>query len=239
MRQCPWAKRVVRVEEMNDLLVRLEQSLGYVFRNKGLLTTALSHRSLGNDNNERLEYLGDALLGFIIAETLYQRYPQASEGDLTRLRATLVKGDTLARIARSLHLGDFVILGGGELKSGGWSRNSILANTLEAIIGAIYLDAGFTICRDNVLSLFADVIHAATPETLEKDPKTRLQEYLQSRQQQLPEYNVIRERGEAHARIFTIACVISDLNIAVQAEGRNKRSAEQSAAQLALAQLNI
>lgn len=230
---------MVRVEEMNDPLSGFEQTLEYVFVNKGLLTTALSHRSLGEDNNERLEYLGDALLGFIIAETLYQRYPDASEGDLTRLRASLVKGETLARIARELQLGNYVILGAGELKSGGWRRTSILANTLEAIIGAIYLDAGFTTCRDKVLSLFAAIIKETTPDNLIKDPKTRLQEYLQSRQQHLPEYNLVMERGEAHARIFTVECAISELGISVQAEGRNKRSAEQAAAQLVLVQLNI
>ena len=230
---------VLRVDEMNDPLARVEVSLDYAFTNKSLLTTALTHRSLGEDNNERLEYLGDALLGFIIAETLYQCYPKASEGDLTRLRATLVKGDTLARIARYLQLGDFLILGSGELKSGGWRRTSILANSLEAIIGAIYLDAGFDTCRNKVLAMFSEVIRETTLDTLIKDPKTRLQEYLQSRQQHLPEYNVIMERGEAHARIFTVECIIPDLKIAVQAEGQNKRSAEQSAAQLALAQLNV
>jgi ribonuclease-3 len=237
MKPCPWA--VVQVEEMNDTLSGFEQTLGYTFVNKSLLTTALSHRSLGEDNNERLEYLGDALLGFIIAETLYQQYPDASEGELTRLRASLVKGETLGRIARELHLGNHVLLGGGELKSGGWRRTSILANTLEAIIGAIYLDAGFDTCRDRVLSLFADIIRKTSPDNLVKDPKTRLQEYLQSRQLHLPEYNIVMERGESHARTFTVECAIPGLEISVQAEGRNKRSAEQAAAQLALVQLNI
>ena len=237
MKPCPWA--VARVEEMNDHLPRFEQTLGYVFADKGLLTTALSHRSLGEDNNERLEYQGDALLGFVIAETLYQQYPGASEGDLTRLRATLVKGETLASIARELQLGNFILLGSGELKSGGWRRTSILANTLEAIIGAIYLDAGFTTCRDKVLSLFGVILRETTPDTLVKDPKTRLQEYLQSHQQLLPKYNLVMECGESHARIFTVECAIPGLNISVQAEGRNKRSAEQSAAHLALAKLNL
>ena len=237
MKRCPWV--VVQVEEMNDSLSGFEQTLGYTFVNKSLLTTALSHRSLGQDNNERLEYLGDALLGFIIAETLYQRYPDANEGDLTRLRASLVKGETLGRVARELQLGNHVLLGGGELKSGGWRRTSILANTLEAIIGAIYLDAGFHTCRDKVLSLFTTIITETTPDKLVKDPKTRLQEYLQSRQLNLPEYNIVMESGESHARIFTVECAIPGLEISVQAEGRNKRSAEQAAAQMALAQLNI
>lgn len=224
---------------MNDALVRLEQSLGHVFSDRRLLVTALTHRSLGDNNNERLEYLGDALIGFVIAETLYQRYPGATEGELTRLRAMLVKGETLAKISRLLELGDFLILGSGELKSGGWRRTSILANTLEALIGAIYLDSGFSTCRDRILALFAGPLGDITLETLEKDPKTRLQEFLQSHQHPLPKYYVIRERGEAHARIFTVECAIDDLNIVVQAEGRNKRSAEQSAAQLALARLCI
>ena len=167
MNHCLWA-------QMNDSLSRFEQILGYVFHNKALLTTALSHRSLGENNNERLEYLGDALLGFVIAETLYQRHQDASEGELTRLRATLVKGETLARIARELQLGNFVMLGSGELKTGGWRRTSILANTLEAIIGAIYLDAGFLSCRTKVLALFDTIIQETTPDTLVKDPKTRL-----------------------------------------------------------------
>ena len=229
----------MRLEEVNDTLNRLEQSLGYVFNNKTYLSAALTHRSTGQENNERLEYLGDALLGFIIAEAVYKRYPAASEGELTRLRATLVKGETLASIARKLDLGNYLKLGSGELKSGGWRRKSILANTMEAIIGALYLDSGLNACRKSVLALYEDMLTHTSPENLVKDPKTRLQEYLQSLQQELPDYQVITERGEAHVRVFTVQCMINKLNISVQAEGHSKRNAEQAAAQMALDLLNI
>lgn len=224
---------------MNDTLKRLEQLLGHVFNNKAFLSTALTHRSAGQDNNERLEYLGDALLGFIIADAVYKLHPTASEGELTRLRATLVKGETLASIARRLDLGNYLKLGSGELKSGGWRRKSILANTLEAIIGAIYLDAGLDSCHKCIYALYEDLLQHNSPENLVKDPKTRLQEYLQSLQQNLPDYRVIKEHGEAHNRVFTVQCVIEKFNISVQAVGRSKRSAEQAAAQMALDLLNI
>lgn len=224
---------------MNEIPGNFEQSLGHVFKNKNYLTTALTHRSASNNNNERLEYLGDALLGFIIAEALYRQFPGASEGELTRLRATLVKGETLARLARQLQLGDYIKLGSGELKSGGWRRQSILSNTMEAIIGAIYLDAGMESCRECVLSLYRELLKQTSLDNLVKDPKTRLQEYLQSQQQKLPDYKIIAEKGEAHARVFTVQCKIEHLDITVEAEGRTKRNAEQAAAQLILKQLNI
>jgi ribonuclease-3 len=224
---------------VNDPVYQLEQILGYTFADKTKLNTALTHRSLGQDNNERLEYLGDALLGFIIAEAIYRLYPGASEGELTRLRATLVKGETLAKLARKLNLGSYIKLGASELKSGGWRRSSILANAIEALIGAIYLDGGMDICRERVLQLYGDILKTSTPETLIKDPKTRLQEHLQSLQMNLPEYKVVMERGEAHDRIFTVRCEIPAMTISVQAEGKSKRNAEQAAAQLALDTLNI
>ena len=231
-----WAPVIKRV---NEPLQRLEHGLGYSFSNREYLETALTHRSLGQNNNERLEYLGDALLGFIVAETIYTLFPGASEGDLTRLRASLVKGETLAKLARKLDLGSYIKLGGSELKSGGWTRNSILANTLEAIIGAIYLDSGLEVCRKIVIKLYDDILNNSSPATLVKDPKTRLQEYLQSQQLDLPEYNVIMEQGEAHKKIFTVQCVVSELAISVQANGRSKRNAEQACAQMALNTLNI
>jgi len=223
----------------NETIKRLEQSLEHVFNNKAYLSTALTHRSAGQDNNERLEYLGDALLGFIIADAVFKLHPTATEGELTRLRATLVKGETLASIARRLDLGNYLKLGSGELKSGGWHRKSILANTMEAVIGALYLDAGLDACRRSVLVLYDDLLKHTSPANLVKDPKTRLQEYLQSLQQDLPDYQVITEHGEAHERVFTVQCVIGKLNISVQADGRSKRSAEQAAAQMALDLLNI
>ena len=218
---------------------KLENELGHTFRNKSILISALTHRSLGKDNNERLEYLGDALLGFIIAEILYTLYPNASEGELTRLRSTLVKGDTLAKIARHLELGEYIKLGSSELKSGGWRRKSILANTMEAIIGAIYLDAGLEACKNTVLRLFENNLENCSPENLVKDPKTRLQEFLQSQQKNLPVYNVILERGDAHDRVFTVQCSIPEIKLCVEAEGRSKRNAEQAAAQQALDILEI
>ena len=224
---------------MNEPVYQLENNLGYTFENKAYLNTALTHRSLGQDNNERLEYLGDALLGFIIAEAIYKLYPGATEGELTRLRATLVKGETLAKLARKLNLGNYMKLGGSELKSGGWRRSSILANTIEALIGAIYLDVGMDICRETVLRLYGDLLLKSTPETLTKDPKTRLQEYLQSMQINLPEYSVVTERGEAHDKVFTVQCDIQAMTISVQADGKSKRNAEQAAAQLALDTLKI
>jgi ribonuclease-3 len=222
-----------------DPVFQLEKNLGHTFVNKSYLITALTHRSLGHDNNERLEYLGDALLGFIIAEAIYKLYPGATEGELTRLRATLVKGETLAKLAKKLDLGNFIKLGGSELKSGGWRRSSILANALEALIGAIYLDAGLDTCREKVLRLYGDFLKTSTPENLTKDPKTRLQEHLQSLQMNLPEYKVVMEKGEAHDKIFTVRCEIPAMSISVQAEGKSKRYAEQAAAQLALDTLNI
>ena len=214
---------------------KLENELGHTFRNKSILISALTHRSLGKDNNERLEYLGDALLGFIIAEILYTLYPNASEGELTRLRSTLVKGDTLAKIARHLGLGEFIKLGTSELKSGGWHRKSILANTMEALIGAIYLDAGLDTCKNTVLRLYENNLKNCSPENL----KTRLQEFLQSQQKNLPVYNVILERGDAHDKVFTVQCSIPEIKLSVEAEGRSKRNAEQAAAQQALDILDI
>lgn len=224
---------------MVDPVTRLESDLQHVFDNKEYLDIALTHRSMGQANNERLEYLGDALLGFIIADALYQLYPDASEGELTRLRASVVKGETLAKVARKLNLGNYIKLGGGELKSGGWRRNSILANTLEALTGAVYLDAGMEVCRTIVLGLFGDILNKITPDTLIKDPKTRLQEFLQAQQKNLPVYSVVEEQGEAHAKTFTVECQITDMDISVQANGRSKRNAEQAAAERVLGLLKI
>ena len=224
---------------MDEQLHRLESALGYTFKNKDYLQTALTHRSLGQNNNERLEYLGDALLGFVIANILFQTHPQATEGVLTRLRATLVKGETLAKIAREIELGEYIRLGSSEMKSGGWRRKSILANTLESIFGAIYLDSGFQSCTNTIELLFAGYIQNCTPDTLVKDPKTRLQEYLQANQKQLPVYEVIEESGAAHDKTFLVRCIIHEMDITVEANGRSKRTAEQSAAKIILEDLNI
>ncbi|MFT5426501.1 MAG: ribonuclease-3 [Gammaproteobacteria bacterium] len=222
---------------MSEWPSKLENAIDYKFEDKALFETALTHRSIGRGNNERLEYLGDAALGFIIADAIFKKFPEATEGELTRLRSSLVKGETLAELARELNLGDFIKLGPGERKSGGWRRDSILANTLEAIIGAVYLDSDMEVCRRCVVSLYKKLLSEISPGNLTKDSKTSLQELLQSRQMELPVYHVLSENGEAHERIFTIECSIKDQDISVQAEGNSKRIAEQVAAEKALSVL--
>jgi len=219
---------------VNDGAGSVNTLSGYTFQNPSLLEAALTHRSAGRYNNERLEFLGDAILGFIIAEDLYERFPQAEEGVLTRLRASLVKRETLAAISRELDLGGLLRLGPGERKSGGWRRDSILANTLEAVIGAIFLDSDIGACRTFILTLFRSRLEEVKPDTVGKDPKTALQEVLQEHRLPLPAYEIIAEQGEPHKRVFTVRCSIECLSEAVTAEGRSKRVAEQAAAQKAL-----
>lgn len=222
---------------MVESVDKLCQALGYRFNNPDLLDLALTHRSVGQKNNERLEYLGDALLGFVIADRLFHRFLDVDEGDLTRLRARLVKKDTLALLARKLDLGDYIKLGSGELKSGGWRRDSILANTFEAIIGAIYLDSGFEGCRDCLLNLYQELLEEVSATEQTKDPKTLLQEYLQARKLSLPTYTTIKEEGEPHTRKFTVQCEVEPITDAIIATGKSKRLAEQSSAELALSLL--
>lgn len=219
---------------MNDSVDSVTTLSGYRFQNQALLEAALTHRSAGRHNNERLEFLGDAILGFIIAESLYERFPRAEEGVLTRLRASLVKRETLAVIARELELGAMLRLGPGERKTGGWRRDSILANTLEAVIGAIYLDSDIDACKTFIFELFHKKLEEARPDAIEKDPKTTLQEVLQEKHLPLPSYEVIAEAGEPHKRVFTVRCNIECLPETVTAEGRSKRIAEQAAAEKAL-----
>jgi len=216
----------------------LAKALGYTFDDPDLLKQALTHCSAGSRNNERLEFLGDALLGCVIAAELFDRYPKAREGELSRLRASLVRRESLADLAQVLEIGRYLKLGTGERKSGGHNRNSILADALEAVFGAIYLDGGFTACRQSILGLFSDRLAAAAdPETL-KDAKTRLQEHLQSRQMALPEYTVIEVSGEAHAQSFQVQCVLGDSQIApTLGSARSRRQAEQKAAGKMLEQL--
>ena len=215
---------------MSETLADLEQKLGYTFRDERLLVTALTHRSYDKNHNERLEYLGDSILGFIIAEVLYQRFADQPEGILTRFRASLVKRETLAKVARTLGLGEYLFLGTGEKRSGGWRRDSILSNSLEAVIGAIYLDSDLSTCTQFVLNLFQDLINSMSPDKQTKDPKTELQEFLQARKIELPEYSVVAEEGEAHNRKFTVECRIDALGSNVTAQGKSKRAAEQLAA---------
>ncbi len=215
----------------------LSKRLTYCFKDGQLLTQALTHRSFGAQNNERLEFLGDGALNFIIAHQLYQRFPKLAEGDLSRLRAQLVKEATLSEIALSLNLGDALRLGEGELKSAGWRRPSILADALEAIIGAVYLDGGFSEAKAFVLNLYAQRLETIDPKVIDKDPKSLLQELLQSRKIAVPEYTVTHTSGEAHAQKFVVQCVIEKHNICTVGEGNSRRIAEQQAAQQALLEL--
>ena len=212
--------------------------LGYRFADPTLLISALTHRSAGGINNERLEFLGDAVLGLVIAEALFKRYPDASEGELSRLRASLVRKQTLAELARDLCLGDCLRLGSGELKSGGYRRDSILADALEAIFGAVYLDGGFAACAALIMSLYAERLERLPARPLAvKDPKTRLQELLQGRRMELPEYRVVSVHGDAHAQVFEVECRSLQLGEATLGYGSSRRRAEQQAAQQMLALL--
>ena len=214
-----------------NLLV--QKRLNYIFRNPALLEAALTHRSVsGSRNNERLEFLGDAMLNAIIAQALYEAYPKACEGELSRLRATLVKGDTLASIAAELGLGEQLLLGVGEKKSGGFRRTSILADALEALLAAVYLDSDFNTCRLVIQRLFQSRFETLPPVEELKDAKTRLQEYLQARQQPLPVYTVQSVAGEPHERRFIVECAIGDMM--TRATGTSRRKAEQEAARKAL-----
>ncbi len=209
---------------------KLGAKLGYTFKNTELLHTALTHRSHSVAHNERLEFLGDSLLNCIIATRLYKLYPDLQEGDLSRLRAHLVKEQTLSKIAVSLALGEELMLGEGEQKSGGMQRPSILADTVEAIIGAVYLDGGYEKVAELVNVLYDTVWEKIDPEELGKDPKTLLQEYLQNQKMSLPIYNIIATEGEAHQQSFTVECYLKELNIRSQGHGSSRRNAEQVAA---------
>jgi len=211
------------------------QRLGYVFQNPALLEQALRHRSSGSRHNERLEFLGDGLLNFVIADELYKRRPHANEGELSRFRASFVREATLVELAQVLQLGDFLTLGSGELKSGGFRRNSTLADAFEAVLGAVYLDSGFESARTLICSLFRDRLERMPAELGLKDPKTRLQEFLQSRQRKLPDYRVLDTIGQDHAQTFIVECRIEGLPTPTQGRGSSRRGAEQAAAEAALA----
>ena len=213
---------------------------GHAFADPGLLAQALTHRSAGAPHNERLEFLGDALVGLMVAEALYARWPKADEGALTRARAELVRESSLATIARELELGAHITLGPGEQKSGGHRRDSILSDALEALVAAIYLDGGFQACRDAVLPWFAAAIDALPPPNkLGKDAKTRLQEWLQARQLPLPVYALIAESGDEHAKLFKVSCTLAEPPTTTEGEAGSRRAAEQVAAHAALATLEI
>jgi ribonuclease-3 len=207
--------------------------LGYQFKDPALLRQALTHRSHSTPHNERLEFLGDGVLNCAVASLLYERFPHLAEGDLSRLRANLVNQDTLSRIAMSLELGGQLRLGEGELKSGGFRRPSILADSLEAVVGAIFLDGGFDRVANVIGSIYAPLLEELDSGAPGKDPKTLLQEHLQGRRLPLPQYNVVSVGGEAHAQQFQVECVVADLGIRTLGEGSSRRSAEQTAARRA------
>ncbi len=215
----------------------LQRRLGHEFQQLDLLEQALTHRSAGGHNNERLEFLGDSILGFVVAEALYHDLPQASEGDLSRMRASLVKRETLASLARDLSLGDYLRLGSGELKSGGFRRDSTLADALEALFGAIFLDAGYPASRACILRLLQRRLEDLPAAASLKDPKTLLQEFLQSRSLSLPEYHVVDSQGKDHNRTFTVECRTRNGELTTRASGRSRRRAEQSAAEAMLQSL--
>lgn len=218
---------------MSKSLAALCAALDYQFSDQSWLEMAVTHRSAGTPNNERLEFLGDSILNFIIADELYKRFPHASEGQLSRLRASLVKGETLAALARTLNLGDFLRLGTGELKSGGFRRSSILAGAMEAVIGAVFRDGGIKVCRRLVTGVFRDRLEVMSPHQNLKDPKTRLQELLQARHRPIPAYAVKSVEGQAHTQTFYVECVLED-GAATLGQGSTRRKAEQDAAQKAL-----
>ena len=213
----------------------LLKKLEYTFNSIELLDEALTHRSFAAKNNERLEFLGDGILNFVIAHELFKSYPDVQEGDLSRLRANLVNKESLAEIANKLELGDVIKLGSGELKSGGFRRPSILADTVESIFGAVYSDGGFEAARELIVRLYTYRLALPTDLQSLKDPKTQLQELLQSRKFSLPVYDVSDITGKAHAQVFHIKCSIAKLKIEVEGEGKSRRKAEQVAALKAIA----
>ena len=209
----------------------LAKKLGLSFNKPQLLVVALTHRSMGANNNERLEYLGDSVLGFVIAQQLYALFPTAGEGALSRLRASLVNQTSLAELAKQHNLGDYLILGSGELKSGGFRRESILSDTLEAIIGAILLDQGIERCQAWILNLFAEKFAELKADNWYKDPKTRLQELMQARRKELPVYELVSMSGADHAQTFEVKCRVSICEQNAHGIGISRKKAEQAAAE--------
>ena len=217
---------------------KVSKIFDYDFKDESLLNLALTHRSIGSKNNERLEFLGDSILGMVISSELFNLFPKEKEGVLTRLRSSIVKGETLSEISSELNLGDCIKLGSGELKSGGYRRASTLADVIEAIIGAIYLDSkdefGISKVEEIILTIFRSRIDSCEPSGVLKDPKTRLQEYLQSKNLSLPEYNVVSITGKEHLQTFKVSCSIEGFSNHVIAKGTSRRKAEQAAAEKAL-----
>lgn len=225
------------MKKNDEQLGQLQQALAYQFKDINLLSQALTHRSKGSTNNERLEFLGDAILGFIAADLLYSQFQQSPEGHLSRFRASLVKKETLAALAREFSLGDYLRLGSGELKSGGFRRDSILADAMEAIFGAMYLDGGLKNVRKLIERCLSSRLDKLSAESDMKDPKTRLQEYLQARRLELPDYTVTETLGDDHEQEFEVQCKVAGLSQPIKGVGSSRRKAEQAAARQALESL--
>ena len=221
----------------NRYIEQLEKILKYQFNDKGLLELALTHRSFQGKNNERLEFLGDSILNFIIAELLFKEFKLLPEGDLSRLRSQLVKSATLSEIGIALNLGDYLILGEGELKSSGWRRPSILADSVEAIIGAVFIDGGISSANKLITGWYQERLDAINPNDIQKDSKSVLQELLQAKKIPLPEYNVVSIEGEAHNQHFKVSCSIPKLGLSIEGEGASRKVAEQSAAEESIKKL--
>lgn len=217
--------------------LNLQSCLGYTFADEGYLCLALTHRSYSKANNERLEFLGDSILNFTIAAELYLQYPDLPEGDLSRLRSSLVDKETLAKLAVELSLGEYIKLGGGELKTGGWRRDSILADSVEAIFGAVYEDSSINEAQALVLRLYKPYLKVLPSVDELKDPKTRLQEWLQGQKFPLPQYSMVSVEGKSHDQTFTVQCQVASHDVVVKATGKSRRKAEQETAKLALTQL--
>lgn len=213
------------------------KKLGLEFNQAQLFITALTHRSAGAKNNERLEFLGDAILGFVIAQKLYDAFPEADEGTLSRLRASLVNESSLADLARQHQLGDYLLLGSGELKSGGFRRDSILSDALEGIIGALFKDQGIAACQEWIGRLFAEKLQALSADNWQKDPKTQLQELMQAKKMELPDYTLIDMSGLPHEQTFKVRCSVSLIAESCIGMGVSRKKAEQSAAEMMLAKL--
>lgn len=220
-------------------LKQLNQTLNYTFNDRSLFEQALTHRSANKQHNERLEFLGDSVLSLVISEELYRKFPEVTEGQMSRMRATLVCGEMLAKIGAEFQLGDYLQLGSGELKSGGFRRSSILADAVEAIIGAIYLDSNFLSVQKLILSWYQSRLDEIDPNVHQKDPKTRLQEYLQQYKKSLPQYEVIKITGKDHKQNFTVRCSVEGVSQSVTATGSSRRKAEQAAAEEILELIHV
>lgn len=218
-------------------LAVLERALGYTYRHPERLQQALTHRSAAHKHNERLEFLGDSVLGIVISEALFQQFPHQDEGDLSRMRATIVCGKSLAKLARHFNLGAHLVLGPGELKSGGHRRESILADTMEALIGAMYLESDLPTCRERILAWFQQTLASIQPGQQQKDAKTRLQEYLQARQFATPDYDVVATAGQAHNQQITVSCQTAMFAETTVATSTSRRKAEQAAAAMMIAKI--